>query len=91
VAVGYWNSYFAAMIYLPNPKLQPIQLYLMKVLTQSSNQLMNRMGGVTGEQSLYSTQVKYACIIVVILPILFVYPFLQKYFVKGVMIGAIKE
>lgn len=90
-AVNYWNSYFLALIYLPNPKLQPIQLYLYKVLTLASNQMINSLGTVAGAQSLYTYQIKYACIIVVILPILFVYPFLQKYFVKGVMIGALKE
>lgn len=91
-AVDYWNSYFQALLYLPNPRLQPIQLYLYKVLTQASNALMSRQSGLGGgAQSLYTQQVKYAAIIIVITPILMIYPFLQRYFVKGVMIGAIKE
>ncbi|MEN6315926.1 MAG: carbohydrate ABC transporter permease [Clostridiaceae bacterium] len=91
-AVGQWNGYFAAMLYLPNADLHPIQLYLRKVLilsnVQSSMGNAATMGGF--ERSLATQQLKYAVIIVAILPILAVYPYLQKYFVKGVMIGSIK-
>lgn len=88
-AVGHWNGYFSALIYLPNADLQPIQLYLYKILIRQQDSLIE---GVTDqfERSLVGTQVKYAAIMVVILPIIFIYPFLQKYFVKGVMVGAIK-
>ena len=91
-AVGQWNAYFAAMLYLPNDDLHPIQLYLRKVLilsnVQSSMSGASTMGGF--ERSLATQQLKYAVIIVAVLPILIVYPYLQKYFVKGVMIGSIK-
>ena len=89
-AVGHWNSYFSALIYLPNVKLQPLQLYLVKILIQNQ---MSMMSGMTDqyERTLYAVQLKYAAIIVSILPIICTYPFLQKYFVKGVMIGAIKQ
>lgn len=91
-AVGQWNAYFAAMMYLPDAKLHPIQMYLRKILILSNTQSSmggSSMGGF--ERSLATQQLKYAVIIVTILPILAVYPFVQKYFVKGVMIGSIKE
>ncbi|NSW92216.1 MAG: carbohydrate ABC transporter permease [Firmicutes bacterium] len=88
-AVGHWNSYFSALIYLPNQKLQPLQLYLVKILIENTQDLAANM--LPGEQkSLATMQIKYAVIMVAVVPILCVYPFLQKYFVKGVMIGAIK-
>lgn len=89
-AVGHWNSYFGALLYLPNAKLQPLQLYLVKILIQNQQSMLE---GITDqfERTLYAVQLKYAAIIVSILPIVCVYPFLQKYFVKGVMIGAIKQ
>ena len=89
-AVGHWNSYFSAMIYLPNVKLQPISLYLVKVLVQDQQSMMEGMMNQY-DRALASVQLKYAMIIVTVLPILLVYPFLQKYFVKGVMIGSLKE
>lgn len=89
-AVGHWNSYFAAMIYLPNADLQPLQLYLRKVLILSNTQSLS--SSITGgyERSMATIQLKYSVIIVSMLPILCTYPFLQKYFIKGVMIGSIK-
>lgn len=89
-AVGQWNAYFSAMMYLPNADLHPIQMYLRKVLILSNTQsaMGNTMGGL--ERSLTTQQLKYAVIVVAVLPILAVYPFLQKYFVKGVMVGSIK-
>jgi putative aldouronate transport system permease protein len=88
-AVGFWNNYFSALIYLPNAKNHPLQLYLMKIVVQNSQQFMGSMQGY--DRVLITTQLKYSIIIVAILPIICVYPFLQKHFVKGVMIGAIKE
>lgn len=89
-AVGHWNSYFGAMIFLPKKELQPLQLYLVKILVQNSEEALRNMPGGQ-DRSIYAVQLKYAIIIVTILPILCFYPFLQKYFVQGVMIGAIKE
>lgn len=89
-AVGHWNSYFSSLIYLSDAKLQPLQLYLYKILVKQQESLMEGMVDQY-ERALVGTQVKYAAIIVTILPIIFIYPFLQKYFVKGVMIGAVKE
>ncbi|WP_127581506.1 carbohydrate ABC transporter permease [Paenibacillus koleovorans] len=88
-AVEHWNSYFSALIYLPSKELQPLQLYLVKVLVENTQSLADSIL-MSEEKSLAIMQVKYAIIIVSTLPILCIYPFLQKYFVQGVMIGAIK-
>lgn len=88
-AVGHWNSYFNAMLYLPSVDLQPLQMYLMKILTQASTELAGNMSAGIERDNIVE-QLKYATIIVAVLPVLCVYPFLQKYFVKGVMVGAVK-
>ena len=88
-AVGHWNSYFNAMLYLPSVDLQPLQMYLMKILTQASTELAGNMSAGIERDNIVE-QLKYAAIIVAVLPVLCVYPFLQKYFVKGIMIGAVK-
>lgn len=89
-AVGHWNSYVSAMIYLPDPKLQPMSLYLMKILVQNNDSMLEGMTDQI-DRALFAAQLKYAIIIVTILPILLIYPFLQRFFVKGVMIGSLKE
>jgi putative aldouronate transport system permease protein len=89
-AVGHWNSYVSAMIYLSDVKLQPMSLYLMKVLVQNNDSMLEGMADQY-DRALFSVQLKYSIIIVSILPILLIYPFLQRYFVKGVMIGSLKE
>jgi multiple sugar transport system permease protein/putative aldouronate transport system permease protein len=90
-AVGHWNAYFNAFIYLSNRSLFPLQLYLREILVMneiSSNmtydaQLMAARQGL-------ADLLKYSLIIVASLPIWCMYPFIQKYFVKGIMVGAIK-
>lgn len=88
--VGHWNAYFNAMIYLQDKRLYPLQLILRDILVQ--NQLSSDMsdGLLTGEQQMIGESIKYALIIVATVPILMVYPFIQKYFTKGILIGAIK-
>lgn len=85
-----WNDYFTGMIYINNTDLQPIQTYLYRVVAESSsNQMMAAVpGGVT--RSVTSQSIKLATMVVTTAPIVFAYPFLQKYFVKGMMIGSIK-
>lgn len=86
--VGHWNSWFSAMIYLRTRTKYPLQLILREVLVLNDVSRMDTgviPGAAIGES------IKYATIMVATLPILLLYPFLQKYFVKGVMIGAIKE
>lgn len=92
IAVTHWNSYFDAMMYLTDAKLQPLQVYLREVLVLGSTMAANE--NLDPElQSMMETMVatiKYAFIVISTVPILCVYPFIQKYFVKGVMIGSVK-
>jgi putative aldouronate transport system permease protein len=92
-AVGHWNSWFNAFIYLQDNDRYPLQLFLRMIV------LLNQVNDVASAQSLVTTEnmenliadtIKYAVIIVAVTPILLVYPFVQKYFVKGVMVGSIK-
>ena len=80
--VSYWNSWFTASLYLRKRDLFPLQLVLREILIANEND--------NSDSELMSEAIKYAAIIVSTLPILCIYPFLQKYFVKGVMIGAVK-
>ena len=85
--VGHWNSWFPASIYIKDNSLMPIQNIIRAILLE--NQSLSESGA--GDQySTYAETIKYAAIVVTTVPILCVYPFLQKYFTKGVMIGAVK-
>lgn len=87
--VSHWNSWFSAMIYLQDRALFPLQLILREILI--ANDTSSMMTDISsGDQMPIGQTIKYATIIIATVPILCVYPFLQKYFVKGVMIGAIK-
>ncbi|QNK56373.1 carbohydrate ABC transporter permease [Paenibacillus sp. PAMC21692] len=87
--VSHWNSWFSAMIYLRDRELFPLQLILREILIQNSTAYMSGDASASDVEAV-GESIKYATIIVATLPILAVYPFLQKYFVKGVMIGSIK-
>ncbi|MFE0560384.1 carbohydrate ABC transporter permease [Paenibacillus sp. FSL W8-0187] len=90
-AVGHWNSYFSALIYLSDRANYPMQLFLREILVQGQMQEMVDISDDSLARSLMDAEaIKYAAVIVTNLPMLLLYPFLQKYFVKGVMIGAIK-
>lgn len=86
--VQHWNAWFNAMIFLNERKMYPLQLVLREILIQNDTQSMTMEASVDGES--FAEAVKYAVIIVATLPILCLYPFLQKYFVKGVLVGAVK-
>jgi putative aldouronate transport system permease protein len=89
--IWHWNSFFPALLYLPREELQPLQIYLRRILIMASPEAIQMFDtGEFGEGVLAMMQIKYAVIIVATLPIIVLYPFLQKYFVKGVMIGALK-
>lgn len=92
IAVGYWNSYFNAMMYMSDGSKHPLQVYLRDVLVMSSSMAGNL--DLDPEERMRLEQmtmiIKYAIIVVATGPILCVYPFVQKYFVKGVMIGSVK-
>ncbi|WP_449538879.1 carbohydrate ABC transporter permease [Ferdinandcohnia sp. Marseille-Q9671] len=90
-AVGHWNSYFDALIYLNDEELYPLQLILRNILIQNeaSTQMISDLESLAAKQRV-SELIKYGVIIVASLPLLVLYPFVQKHFVKGVMIGSIK-
>jgi len=89
-AVGHWNSYFSALIYLTDASKFPLQLVLREVLL--TNNMEEMLTGIPSDARHQVAQtIKYATIMVATVPILVLYPFLQKYFVKGVMIGSLKE
>lgn len=92
-AVGQWNSYMPALIYLRDQSLHPLQMVLRDILvSQESLSTFMTPNSIAEQQDQekYAQLIKYAMIIVSSVPILILYPFLQKYFVKGVMIGSIK-
>ena len=89
-AIGQWNSYFNAMIFLQNEKLYPLQLVLKEILLAAES-TMGGSGETILEQYRLATQIKYVSVIVSSLPVLMLYPFVQKYFEQGIMIGSLKE
>lgn len=93
-AVGQWNSWFNAMIYLKKEEQMPLQMVLRDlIVSQSAMSLASDtayMGGDAAAQVYLVESMRYAVIIVSTLPIMCVYPFIQKYFVKGIMIGSVK-
>ena len=88
-AVGHWNSWFSASIYLRDRTKYPLQLVLREIIILSNVQEMTDASATDDMENL-SVTIKYATILVATVPVLLVYPFLQRYFVKGVMIGAVK-
>jgi len=88
-AVQHWNAWFNAMLFLDRRELFPLQLVLREILIQNDTSSMTQMIEI-GDSSFIGETIKYAVIIVSVVPILCIYPFIQKYFEKGVMIGAVK-
>ncbi|MRN53733.1 carbohydrate ABC transporter permease [Paenibacillus sp. 19GGS1-52] len=92
--VGHWNDFFSALLYINSDELQPLQIILRNILL--SNQAFaggagsGAGAGAGSYAQQFADQIKYAVIIVSTVPVLIIYPFLQKYFEKGVMIGAVK-
>ena len=89
--VGMWNSYFDAMIYIKSPELEPLQLVLRKILVQNQPN-MNMIGSQTAMAELkkIAELIKYATIVVSSVPLIVMFPFFQKYFEKGISLGAVK-
>lgn len=90
-AVGYWNNFFFALIYISSQRLKPLQLYLYELVNEAMMEIeriqeinIDRAMNLTAESILAAT------IVVATVPILLVYPFLQRYFVKGIVIGSVK-
>ena len=85
-AVAHWNSYFTAVLYLSKPELYPLQIILRQVV------LMNEIvENASSTENVMAEGIKYATIVVAMLPMLCIYPFVQRYFVKGVLVGSVKE
>jgi len=91
--VGQWNDYFGGLMYITdNRSLEPIQTYLYRMVAQvQSSQMAGSIASNISAKDSTSTAIKLAAMVITTLPICCVYPFLQKYFVKGMMIGAVKE
>ena len=92
-ALGHWNSYYSALIYLKSAEKYPLQIVLRDILIQNSVDLASMVGTDINSQlhqQYLSELLKYSLIIVSSLQLLIVYPFLQKYFIKGTMIGSVK-
>jgi len=89
-AVDHWNDFFTAMIYLGKVELQPLTLLLRRVLLEASTEMLNFADARLLNLAATTIQVRYVTIVVATLPILMLYPFLQKHFVKGIMLGAVK-
>ena len=87
--VAHWNAWFHAMIFLRKRELYPLQLILREILILNDTTNMTGTAS-TGEHEYLGLTIKYAVVIVATVPILVLYPFLQKYFTKGAMIGALK-
>lgn len=88
--VMYWNDYFSAMIYVTNPDLKPLQLYLREMILESSQMANSLQMNIDDEMNASPEGVRSAAVVAVTVPILIVYPFVQKYFVKGITMGSVK-
>jgi len=95
--VGIWNSWFSASLYVTDFNLHPVQMFLRRVLITQANGQKLLEEATTEEamiaaisQSMGARQIKYSVIVIVILPIIMVYPLFQKHFVKGIMVGSLK-
>ncbi|CAG7652503.1 carbohydrate ABC transporter permease [Paenibacillus allorhizosphaerae] len=89
-AVGHWNTYFAGILYLNDPTKWPIQVILRQIVVQNDSKAFGALDISLFENPPPPETIQMAAILMATLPILLVYPFLQKYFVKGVMVGSVK-
>ncbi len=89
-AIGQWNSYFNAMIFLSNSNMYPLQLVLKEILTASES-TVGGSGETMLEQFRLANQLKYVTVIISSLPVFLLYPFVQKYFAQGVLVGSLKD
>jgi len=90
LALGYWNEWYNAMLYIQSQVKFPLQFFLQKIVTQANVQLLIQQGAVVNTSDLPSESIKMATAVMAIGPIILLYPFVQKYFVSGLTIGAVK-
>jgi len=96
--VGHWNSYFSALIYIFSPEKQPLQIVLRSILLQNTDNLLGARTALLTAEAILERQrmealkemMKYSLIVVANLPVMILYPFIQKHFVKGVTVGSLK-
>ena len=89
-AVAHWNSYFSGMIYIKDDAMQPLQVFLRRILLLAQQQVETENGEYLEDAQKLEALIRYGIIVVASLPLLVTYPFLQKYFDKGVLIGSVK-
>jgi putative aldouronate transport system permease protein len=90
-AVGHWNAYSAAIIYITKQTLKPLQVFLYTLISQYNSAGMDNLDSAVMNSELTPEGLKMATIMVATIPIVIVYPFIQKYFIKGAMLGSVKE
>lgn len=89
--VGYWNTWWFSQLFVQDRSLHPLQLVLRRMVVEQEQMLdMGTQPGGPSKESLYAESIKMATVVVAVIPIICVYPFLQKYFMKGIMLGALK-
>jgi len=93
--IGVWNSWFTASVYLPTKDWQPLQMYLRRILIENTQKPTVGMSAEASKQmimqAISNAQLKYAMIVITTVPVLIIYPFFQKYFVKGMVMGSLKD
>ena len=90
-AVALWNSYFAGIVYIRDRELWPVQLVLREIILAANTSMLEAGGNLAElDTNIPTISLQYASLLVVLIPIMCVYPFLQRYFAKGVMLGAVK-
>lgn len=89
--IGHWNSFFNALIYIKDKNLMPLQMFLRDILISNQNLSSDMLEGLEATYRLQLAEtMKYGLIVIATVPVLCIYPFVQKFFIKGVMIGAVK-
>lgn len=91
-AVARYNDFFSALLYIGKQEMQPLQLFLRRILLMASNEIMQSAGNATAASAAAQStlQIRYVCIVLSMIPIIAICPFIQKYLVKGTMLGAVK-
>lgn len=90
LVLGYWNQWYGAMLYIESPEKYPLQYFLQKIINQANITLLIQQGLTINTQDMPSESIKMATAVVATGPIILVYPFVQKYFVSGMTVGAVK-
>ena len=95
LTLGYWNDWFNAMMYMDNKELIPLQYLLIQIESSidwlANNKATMGVDGIAGAANMPKETIKMAIVVISTLPIIFAYPFFQRYFVNGLTVGAVKE